>query len=99
MSEMLQTIVMGAAEQWEQAQEVRGELVEITTLEKDVVDALMGQAAELMLAGADENDGDHRDRHVPPERPVRRFTIEIEADSGPDNECEVEVGASEVIPV
>ena len=96
MGQVLQAVVVRAAEQREHAQQVGREVVEPAVAEEDVMHPFMGQAAELVLAGPDKDDRQEADRHVPPEGPTCRRAVQVEPDGAADHQDEVEVSTAKV---
>ena len=72
MGQMLQAVMVNAAEQWKHREQVGSEVIQFSMAKKSVMNAVVGKSAQLVLTRADENDGGQRNRHVPPERNVRR---------------------------
>ena len=50
--------------------QIGDQIVPEAILEQNVMRRFMGQAGQLMLPGADEENRQHRDRHVEPPAPV-----------------------------
>ncbi len=99
VGQVLQAVVVRAAEQGQHAEEVRGKVVEVAVAEEDVVNSLMGQAAQLVLAGPHEHDGHDRHGNVPGERQPRRRPPQVEGHRPADDRGEEQVRSSQVIQV
>ena len=85
VGQVLQAIVVRAAVKREHAEQVGGQVVEPAIAKQDVMNRLMGQAAQLVLAGPDQEDREQPDRHVPPKRPPHRRAVEVEPDGSADH--------------
>ena len=100
VGEVLQAVVVDAAEQREHAEQVGREVVQVAVAEQDVVRAFVRQPAELVLPRADEDD-----RRAA--RPARSATTTAPSASRfsknqtapPMTSGEVQVRADEVPPV
>lgn len=93
MRDVLQTIVLRGAEKRKHAEPIGNEIVPPAILQQNVMRRFVGEARELMLPGADQDDGDNGDRDVPPERPI---VDGVEPERGANDEREIEVGTCEV---
>ena len=70
MGEMLQAIVLRRPEKRKHAAPIGHEIVAEAVLEERVVGGLMGEAGELMLTRADQDDREKRDGNVPRPRQI-----------------------------
>ena len=99
MGQVLEPIVMRRAVDREHAQIIGDEVVREPVLEEDVMRRLMRQPRELMLAGADEDDGHDRNRDVPGPGKAPAGPHLAEGDGETDDDGEVEPGADQPVEV
>jgi hypothetical protein len=94
--DVLQPIVVRRAEQRKHAEPVADEVVDNLVLEERAVRRLMGEPRELMLAGADKQDGSEGDRDVPQPGVLIVVDHGVEIHRRPHDDDEIEPGADEV---
>ena len=99
MAEVHHAILGRRRDEREHAEQVRSPFVEQTILEQDVVRAFMHEAGEPVLHHADAEDGEHGDRHVPPERESPGGATFEEADAAAKDQRQRGVIGGDVKPV
>ena len=97
--QVMQAEVVGCRQNGKRRQPVGRQLVELAVGEQHVVGAFVDGAAELMLRGADDGDGDKRRGHRPPPGEFAGARRLDHPNGACQRRCNDEVDARQVLPV
>jgi len=96
---MLETIVLRAGIQGEHAKPIGKKVVAKAIFEKRVVGGFVSQSGQLMLARADEDDGENGDGDIPPPTPSLGILKMVKPKCAPQDKGEEKIDADEIINV